>query len=109
MKQQHSWEITEAFWEAARPLIPKRGREATRERLPLTREKTEVSVIFWWTEWEYRWSCQNSRHIGGGEARTGGIPERQRGYSEGMNMLEGFFQFRKGHNGVRPLNLKIKK
>jgi transposase len=31
MKQRHSWEITDAFWEAARPLLPKRGREAARE------------------------------------------------------------------------------
>jgi transposase len=31
MKQQHSWEVTDAFWEAARPLIPKRERETARE------------------------------------------------------------------------------
>jgi hypothetical protein len=31
MKQQHSWETTDAFWEAAKPLIPKREREAARE------------------------------------------------------------------------------
>jgi transposase len=31
MKQQHSWEITDAFWEAAKPLIPKRRRETARE------------------------------------------------------------------------------
>ena len=27
MKQKHSWEITDAFWEAAQPLIPKRERD----------------------------------------------------------------------------------
>jgi transposase len=31
MKQQHSWEITDTLWEAARPLIPKRERETARE------------------------------------------------------------------------------
>jgi putative transposase len=31
MKQQHSWEITDAFWEAAKPLIPQKTRDATRE------------------------------------------------------------------------------
>ncbi|MDR2068364.1 MAG: transposase, partial [Spirochaetaceae bacterium] len=31
MKQQHSWEITDAFWEAARSMLPKRGRDTTRE------------------------------------------------------------------------------
>jgi hypothetical protein len=31
MKQRHSGEITDAFWEAARPLIPKRERETARE------------------------------------------------------------------------------
>jgi transposase len=27
MKQKQSWEITDEFWEAAKPLIPKKGRE----------------------------------------------------------------------------------
>jgi transposase len=31
MKQQHSWEITDAFWEAVKPLIPNRGRETVKE------------------------------------------------------------------------------
>jgi transposase len=31
MKQQRSWEITDAFWEAAKPFIPKRGRETARK------------------------------------------------------------------------------
>jgi transposase len=28
MKQKRSWEITDAFWEAAKPLIPKKQRES---------------------------------------------------------------------------------
>jgi transposase len=31
MKQQHSWEITDTFWEAAKPLIPKRVRQTARK------------------------------------------------------------------------------
>jgi hypothetical protein len=31
MKQQHSWEIIDAFREAAKPLIPKWGRETAKE------------------------------------------------------------------------------
>jgi len=31
MKQQKSWEITDAFWEAAQPLIPKKERDGSRE------------------------------------------------------------------------------
>ena len=30
MKQKHSWEITDALWEAARPLIPQRERDSTK-------------------------------------------------------------------------------
>ena len=30
MKQAHSWEITDAFWEAAQPLIPKRERDSNK-------------------------------------------------------------------------------
>jgi transposase len=31
MKQRHSWEITDEFWEIAEPLIPQRKRESTKE------------------------------------------------------------------------------
>jgi transposase len=31
MIQHQSWEITDGFWEAAKPLIPKRGREPDKE------------------------------------------------------------------------------
>ena len=31
MTQHQSLEITDAFWEAAKPLIPKKGREANKE------------------------------------------------------------------------------
>jgi transposase len=31
MKQKHSWEITEEFWEAAEPLIPRKQRDPDRE------------------------------------------------------------------------------
>jgi len=30
MKQKHSWEITDAFWEAAQPLIPRRERDSNK-------------------------------------------------------------------------------
>ena len=30
MKQTHSWEITDAFWEAAQPLIPRRERDSNK-------------------------------------------------------------------------------
>ena len=30
MKQKHSWEITDAFWEAAQPLIPQRERDGSK-------------------------------------------------------------------------------
>jgi transposase len=31
MKQRHSWEITDKFWEAAQPLIPQKERDRNRE------------------------------------------------------------------------------
>jgi transposase len=31
LKQKKSWEITDAFWEAAEPLIPKRERDSNKE------------------------------------------------------------------------------
>ena len=31
MKQKHSWEITDAFWEKAQPLIPKRERDSNKD------------------------------------------------------------------------------
>jgi transposase len=30
MKQQHSWEITDTFWEKAEPLVPHKERESTK-------------------------------------------------------------------------------
>ena len=30
MKQKHSWEITDAFWKAAQPLIPRRERDSNK-------------------------------------------------------------------------------
>ena len=30
MKQKRSWEITDAFWEAAQPLIPQRERDSSK-------------------------------------------------------------------------------
>jgi transposase len=31
MKQRHSWEITDKFWEAAQPLIPQKERDGNKE------------------------------------------------------------------------------
>ena len=33
MKQKHSWEITDAFWKAAQPLIPQRERDGNKTYL----------------------------------------------------------------------------
>ena len=31
MKQKHSWEITDGFWEVAKPLLPKKERDSNKE------------------------------------------------------------------------------
>jgi transposase len=31
MKQKHSWEITDAFWEKAGPLVPRKTRDQNKE------------------------------------------------------------------------------
>jgi transposase len=54
MKQKHSWEITDAFWEAAEPLIPKRERNPEREykrkpgggRPPMEGRKVLEAIFF---------------------------------------------------------------
>jgi transposase len=54
MKQAHSWEITDAFWEAAQPLIPKRERDSNKTyqrkpgggRKPMEPRKVLESIFY---------------------------------------------------------------
>jgi transposase len=54
MRQKHSWEITDEFWEAAEPLIPKRERDPKKNykrkpgggRPPLEARKVFEAIFF---------------------------------------------------------------
>jgi transposase len=54
MRQKHSWEITDEFWEAAQPLIPQRERESQKNykrkpgggRPPIDPRKVLEAVFF---------------------------------------------------------------
>jgi transposase len=54
MKQEHSWEITDAFWNAAEPLLPHRERDSNRDyqrkpgggRPPMSPRKVLETIFF---------------------------------------------------------------
>ena len=54
MKQKNSWEITDAFWEAAKPLIPKKERDTAKKyrrkpgggRPPIEPRKVLEAIFF---------------------------------------------------------------
>ena len=54
MKQEHSWEITDAFWNAAEPLLPHRERDSNRDyqrkpgggRPPMSPRKVLEAIFF---------------------------------------------------------------
>ena len=54
MKQKKSWEITDAFWEAVKPLIPKKERDSNKEyqrkpgggRPPMEQRKVLEAIFF---------------------------------------------------------------